>query len=74
MAPRIGRSRLPELLASRKLSQAELARRLGLSTSFISQIVTGKAFFSYETAKAAARILGCSMEELHEWPEEEGNR
>jgi len=67
MALRTGRSRLPELLGD--LSQAEFARRLGVSEAFVSQIINGngKKKFSYEMAKNAADILGCQMEDLHEW-------
>jgi transcriptional regulator with XRE-family HTH domain len=66
MAPQIGRSRLPELLATKGWSQAEFARRLGISEGFLSQVISGKRYFSYPTASEAAWLLGCSMEDLHE--------
>jgi transcriptional regulator with XRE-family HTH domain len=68
MALLVGRSRLPELLAKKRMSQAELARRLEVSEALISRIINGdgKHHFSYEKALNAAFILGCLAEELHE--------
>jgi transcriptional regulator with XRE-family HTH domain len=67
MNPLPGRSRLPYLLARKKMKQTDLAAKLGLTDGFISQVISGKRFFSYPTAAHAAKILGCTMEELHEW-------
>ena len=61
MALQIGRSRLPELLAVKEWTQAEFARRLGISEGFLSQVVSGKRFFSYPVAANAAWLLDCSM-------------
>lgn len=71
MALHVGRSRLPELLKAKRMSQAEFARRLNVSEPFISQIISGyrNAKFSYEMAQNAAKILGVNMELLHEWEE-----
>jgi transcriptional regulator with XRE-family HTH domain len=65
--PHIGRSRLPELFLLRSINQAEFARRLGVSESFISKVISGIKVFSLERAKKAADILNCSIEDLHEW-------
>ena len=73
MALQIGRSRLPELLATKRMTQAEFSRRLGVSQAFISQLIAGERHFSYPMAANAARILGCLMEELHEW-QDDGKR
>lgn len=70
MALRLGRSRLPELLFTRGMTQAELARRLGVSESFITKVISGEKHFSYLRAKIASDILGCTMEELFEWDHE----
>lgn len=67
MNPVPGRSRLPYLLAKRKIKATDLARELNLSDGFISQVISGKKQFSYQNAAHAARILRCTMEELHEW-------
>jgi transcriptional regulator with XRE-family HTH domain len=70
MRLRIGRSRLPRLLANREMSQAELARRLSVSDAFISQVISGSKYLSLETAYRAARILRCTVEDLYELIEE----
>jgi transcriptional regulator with XRE-family HTH domain len=66
LALRLGRSRLPELLKAKRLTQAEFARLLGVSEAFISQVIAGLRYFSYPVAANAAYILGCTMEALHE--------
>lgn len=73
MALRVGRSRLPKLLKARRMSQADLARELELSESFISQIISctdGSKTFSYLNAKRASKLLKCKMDDLHEWVED----
>jgi transcriptional regulator with XRE-family HTH domain len=65
MALDFGRSRLPELLGD--MSQAELARRLGVTRQYISQIISGKDTFSLIKAKECADILGCYVDDLYEW-------
>ncbi len=71
MALRVGRSRLPELLGN--MSQAELARRLGVSDSYISQIISGKTTFSLIKAKETATYL-CYVDDLYEWIPVQGKR
>lgn len=66
MAPRIGRSRLPELMANKGWSQAEFARRLGVSKGFISRVIAGERYFSYPLAVKAAWLLDCNLDDLHE--------
>ena len=68
------RSRLPELLEARKMSQVDLARRLDVTESFISQIVKGRKHFSYPLAAEACRVLLCKLGDLHEIYDEKGNR
>lgn len=65
MALQIGRCRLPELLGT--MTQKEFARRLQVSEPYISQIISGKAYFSLLNAKRAADILNCRIEDLYEW-------
>lgn len=65
MALRIGRSRLPELMGD--MPQRELARRIGVSDSYISQIIKGTSKFSLIKAKEAANVLGCCIDDLYEW-------
>lgn len=65
--PRIGRSRLPELLAQTGKTQAALADHLKVTESFISQVIAGKSKFSVVKMKMAANFLGTTMDELNEW-------
>lgn len=65
--PKMGRSRLPEHLKRAGLTQADFARRLDVSESYVSRVIAGKKKLSYERAKMAANILHCSMEDLYEW-------
>ncbi|MEY9096928.1 helix-turn-helix domain-containing protein [Paenibacillus sp. RC84] len=75
MALRIGRSRLPELLNSKGMTQAQLAQRLNLSDSFISKVVRGEKRLSLVKTREAAIILNCYMDDLYEWIDtEEGKR
>lgn len=67
MALRIRRSRLPALLKSRKMTQAELARRIDVSEPFITQIINLSAKFSLVKAKETADIFGCYIDDLYEW-------
>lgn len=65
MALRFGRSRLPELLG--EMSQAEFARRIGVSEAYVSQVIKGKTTFSLLKAKHASDVLNCNIEDLYEW-------
>jgi transcriptional regulator with XRE-family HTH domain len=67
MALRFGRSRLPELLAAKHLTQTEFARKMEISVAYVSQLISGERRFSLITAKRAARILGCFIDDLYEW-------
>ncbi len=48
---------LKELLKEREIKQKEFAKRVGLSPKTISEIVTGKAPITYETALLFERVL-----------------
>ncbi|GKS15078.1 hypothetical protein YDYSY3_60780 [Paenibacillus chitinolyticus] len=75
MALRIGRSRLPILLDSKGMTQAQLAQRLNLSDSFVSKVVRGEKRLSLIKSREAAIILNCYMDDLYEWIDtEEGKR
>lgn len=53
---------LVEVLSGRGMSQAELARRTGLSTKHINQIVLGTATLSAETALRLELVTGVSAQ------------
>ncbi|PAF31840.1 hypothetical protein CHI14_09305 [Paenibacillus sp. 7516] len=67
MYPVPGRSRLPYLLAKNKIKAVDLARDVGISQAFLSEVTSGKKYFSYPLAAKVAHRLGCTMEDLHEW-------
>ena len=66
-APNVG-DRLRARRKLRGLSVRELARRLGVSASLISQIETGKATPSVATLYAVTTELGLSLDELFSEP------
>lgn len=49
---------LAETLEARRISQAELAARCGLSEKHVSQVITGKASITSDTALLLERTLG----------------
>lgn len=61
----LGESRLPLLLNKAKLSQVEFAELLGVTPSFISQVIKGKRTLSLLQAFRAAYILKCSIDDLY---------
>lgn len=69
MALQFGRSRLPELLEEKHLSQAEFARKLKVTEAYVSQIISGKRRFGFLMAKRASKILKCVTDDLYEWIE-----
>jgi transcriptional regulator with XRE-family HTH domain len=48
------------------MSNAEFAKRLGVSASMVTMLANGERKFSYIRARNAAFILDCLMEELYE--------
>lgn len=67
MAPQFGRSRLPELLAQARLKQTDFAKRMKLSDTMVSRIISGEKRLSLLRAKQASDILDCQIDDLYEW-------
>lgn len=67
MLYRAGKCLLRYRLAQRKMTQAQLAEKSGKSVQRVSDHVHERAGMSKETMYTYARILGCHMEDLHEW-------
>jgi transcriptional regulator with XRE-family HTH domain len=67
----IGRCLLLELLAKRKLTQSEFARRMGVPRQTVTKWIKKQDIMSLETAYRASTILECKIEELYEWTPEE---
>lgn len=64
----VGKCRLRILLKERKISQNELASKVGMSKQQINDYISGHtASMSLKTAKNIAHALGCHIEELYEW-------
>lgn len=55
---------LKQLMLERGLSQAELARRMGVSRTCMHQWYWGLNEPSIEKLKRLRRVLGCTFEEL----------
>jgi len=56
--------RLRELRAERKLTQGQIAQRLGVHRSYIARIEQGDRVPALEIAYRLARVLGCRMDDL----------
>lgn len=56
--------KLRSLRRSREMTQAELARRVGVSTPYVCEIEKGLKTPSLETARALAGVFGVSIEEI----------
>lgn len=69
MALQVGGSRIPYLRKKSKVTQLQLAKYLGVSQGFISQVENNQAQLTYEMAMNAAVFLDCQMEDLAIWIE-----
>ena len=58
------RQNIRSILASRRMAQAELARRAGLPTSTVSRILTGRRQASYHTVRKIAAALDLPVSHL----------
>ncbi|PEA75117.1 helix-turn-helix transcriptional regulator [Bacillus wiedmannii] len=67
---KVGRCRIPELCKKNGITQVELARRLGVSSSSITDYVSLRNLPSVEKARNIAAKLHCDIEELYEWETE----
>lgn len=58
------RDNLKFMLIAKKVSKLELAKRIGLSQSMITQYTLGRTFPSNERIKQIAAALDCTVEDL----------
>lgn len=65
--PRIGKSRLLEHLMRINMTQAEYARRIKVSRTFASKLISGEKILSLIKARASARLFGCHIDDLYTW-------
>jgi len=62
---RLGESRIPSLCRRAGISQAELARRLGVPRQTIYKVNKRERDLTLEQAINVAYILNCQVEDLH---------
>lgn len=67
MAYQIGKCLLSERLRQVGMSQAELARRLGIDRQQVNKWVKGHQRMSVETSMNVATVLNLNIEDLFEW-------
>jgi transcriptional regulator with XRE-family HTH domain len=63
---RLGRCLLSDLLDRRKMTQQQLAERVGMSKQQINNYISGRTNMSLANAMAIAKALGCHVEDLYE--------
>lgn len=66
---KVGKSRIPELCENLGLEHAQLAAKVGLTKSHISDYISLRNKPSIERAYNIAKVLGCAAEDLYEWIE-----
>lgn len=52
-----------------RMTQADLARRIGVTRNYISMIETGERQPNEEMLQKISAALGCKPEELAKWPQ-----
>ncbi len=60
--------------AAGEMTQAELAERVGLTRQTIIAIEQGRYSPSLETAFQIARVFGVPLDDVFQYPDEEGKR
>jgi DNA-binding XRE family transcriptional regulator len=67
MAYQIGKCLLSVRLRQFGMTQAELARRLGIERQQVNKWVKGRQRMSLETSKNVATVLNLHIDDLFEW-------
>jgi transcriptional regulator with XRE-family HTH domain len=63
----VRRSRIPELLRRKKLKQVDLAKHLGVTEGYVSQLINLLTVPNVDTLRKIAQYLDCVMDDLYEW-------
>ncbi|WP_028392758.1 helix-turn-helix transcriptional regulator [Bacillus cihuensis] len=66
MAYRVGKCLLRYHLTRNRMTQQELADRIGVTKQTISKYVHNSQVMSYQTALNISKVLDCQMEDLYE--------
>ncbi|MEF7565043.1 helix-turn-helix transcriptional regulator [Bacillus infantis] len=61
----VGKCRLNEILNEKKMSQVELAEKLGMKKQQINAYANNETIMSYKTAKNISYQLNVNMEDLY---------
>lgn len=67
MSVEFARCRLRKILAEKRVSQDELALKLGMKKSQISAYTTNRRMMTLHTAKKVSRELNVLIDDLYEW-------
>ncbi|QAW54951.1 helix-turn-helix transcriptional regulator [Bacillus subtilis] len=70
---KVGKCRIPELCKDIGIEHAQLAAKVGLDKSRISDYASLRNIPNIELAYNIARALGCRLEDLYEWVEVSGD-
>lgn len=65
MAFLLGDCHLLDLIENKNITQADFARYMGCSRSYVNQLYKGKATMSLEFAINAAHFLNCSVNDFY---------
>lgn len=64
---KVGKCLLSDILLQARMTQQELAERLGVTRQQINHYVNNRRVMTLETAKNIACLLNCDIEDLYEW-------
>ncbi|OOR12019.1 transcriptional regulator [Bacillus cereus] len=67
----VGKCRLNEILKEKRLTQVDLALKLGMAKQQIHSYANNDRVMSYQTAKNIASQLNINMEDLYEFIQSE---
>lgn len=67
MPHRIGKCLLRQRLKEARLTQTDLAERLGMSVKMINHYTLNRRVMSLAVAKKIADVLRCTIEDLYTW-------
>lgn len=65
MSLQLGDCLLLERLNEKGMSQAEFAKRMGVSRQYVNKLIKGRTKMSLEFALNAANILGCRITDFY---------
>ncbi|MCY8191485.1 helix-turn-helix transcriptional regulator [Bacillus spizizenii] len=70
----VGKCRIPELCKEIGMEHAQLAAKVGLNKTRISDYASLRNIPSIELAYNIAHVLGCRPEDLYEWVKVSGDK